>query len=175
MNKLLITIVCMLTFCFSFFSLSYAQSTYVLPYPSVMPGGIQYKIHTVWENLLKYWYFGSFGQFTYNLKESDKFLVEAKVLFEYKQYLLGTTALEKSNFYFVHVKPYLMKAEKEGKDISQKKVILHEASLKHIEVLTSLKTNVPDSFLWQPEKSPTTQLPLKKVIQDAIEEREIGL
>ncbi len=41
----------------------HAQSSYVLPYPSFMPGSIFYKIHRVGETMLKYWYFGNFGQF----------------------------------------------------------------------------------------------------------------
>lgn len=146
----------------------YADSTYVLPYPSVMPGGIGYKIYTVWENFLRYWYFGNFGQFNYDLKESDKFLVEAKTLFEYKQYLLGFAALEKSDADFLQVKPHLLAAGREGKNISEKRMLLHEAALKHIEVLTVLQTQVPETFLWQPEKSAATLLNLKRAIQQAI-------
>ena len=66
----------------------YAQSSYVLPYPSQMPGGLYYKIHLIYENVSKYWYFGDFGRFDYNLKQSDKYLVETKTLFEYKQILV---------------------------------------------------------------------------------------
>ena len=67
----------------------FAESQYVLPYPSAMPGSFLYKLNLVQEEILRYWYFGDFGQFKYNLGLSDKYLVEAKTLFEYKQYLLA--------------------------------------------------------------------------------------
>lgn len=146
----------------------FAQSSYVLPYPSSMPGSLFYKIHLIYESLSKYWYFGNFGQFAYNLKESDKYLVEAKTLFEYKQYLLGTKSLEKSDLYFINALPYLIKAKAEHKDISKEKILLGEDSLKQIEVLTELERDVPESFTWSPEKSKPTDLFLKKSIDKSI-------
>lgn len=150
----------------------FANSSYVLPYPSTMPGSSFYKIHVVFEKLLKYWYFGSFGQFEYNLKESDKYLVEAKTLFEYNQYLLGYKALQESDRYFQQVKPYLIAAQKEGKLIAEKQKLLQEATQKHIEVLEKIKNNVPKTFYWQPEKSNATQLDLWKVINRSEELRK---
>lgn len=175
MKKLIFSIFFIFIFIFSFIPQSFAQSSYVLPYPSVMPGGISYKIYNFWQNALKYWYFGNFGQFTYNLKESDRFLVQAKTLFEYKQYLLGFTALQQSNEYFIKINPYLVAAQNEGKDISQKQIILHEAALKHIEVLESLTTIVPKTFLWQPEKVKATNLNIEEVINQSIKIRQSDL
>src|SRR5690242_14133057 len=94
-------------FFFIFSQPSYALSSYVLPYPSTMPGGVSYKIHLVWEKIMQYWYFGDFGSYEYNLKQSDKYLVEAKTLFEYNQFLLGYNALQKSNDYFKNIEPFL--------------------------------------------------------------------
>ena len=150
----------------------FAQSSYVLPYPSAMPGNKFYKFHEILEFVSKYWYFGNFGQFTYNLNESDKYLVEAKTLFEYKQYLLGTKSLEKSNSYFVNTWPYLIKAKTENKDISKKQAILREDSLKQIEELMKLSKEVPETFTWSPEKSKPTDLFLKKSIDKSIKIRE---
>src|SRR5687768_12398331 len=82
-----------------------AQSDYVLPYPSSMPGSSLYKIRLIFEEINKYWYFGNISQFTYNLRQSDKYLIEAKTLFEYKQYFLAYQALEKSNHYFNKISP----------------------------------------------------------------------
>ncbi|MCL4418206.1 MAG: hypothetical protein M1365_16230 [Actinobacteria bacterium] len=93
-----------------------AQSSYVLPYPSAMPGSSSYKIHQLYESIIKYWYFGNLGQFKYNLKQSDKYLVEAKTLFEYNQYLLASKALTKSDYYFKNIEPYLLKAKNEIKN-----------------------------------------------------------
>ena len=146
----------------------FAQSSYVLPYPSSMPGSFSYKIHLIYENISKYWYFGDFGQFAYNLKMADKYLVEAKTLFEYKQYLLGYKALKKSDQYYVNVLPSLLIAEKNGKNILQKKVMFDEASQKHIEVLMLMRSSIPSIFTWEPEKSASTILNLKEALDMSI-------
>src|SRR3989344_6985672 len=88
----------------------FAQSDYVLPYPSQMPGNKFYTINQVIEKVSYFWYFGSFGQFKYNLKKADKYLVEAKTLFEYKQFLLGYQALKKSDGHFKETLPKLINA-----------------------------------------------------------------
>jgi hypothetical protein len=150
----------------------FAQSDYVLPYPSSMPGSVFYKIHLVYENISKYWYFGNFGQFDYNLKMSDKYLVEARALLEYKQYLLGYNALKKSDQYFTAALPNLLKAKNNGKDVSQKRIILNEASLKHVETLLKIESDVPVTFTWSPEKSASTILDFKKTIEISIRIRK---
>lgn len=146
----------------------YAESSYVLPYPSSMPGSFAYKFHLVYENFSKYWYFGEFGQFDYNLKMADKYLVEAKTLFEYKQYLLGYKALRKSDFYFPKILLSLIKAEKNNKNITQKRIILKKAALKHTETLQRMITDTPNTFNWQPEKSLPTILNLKKALNNSV-------
>lgn len=151
---------------------SFAQSSYVLPYPSFMPGSKFYQLQLLKDALLKYWYFGNFGQFRYNLKQSDKYLVEAKTLFEYKQYLLGYQALEKSNEHFVKLKPILANARNEGKNITEKEKTLHVGGLKHIEVLVALESSFPETYFWQPEKSLPTNLHLKSIIEKSIEIRK---
>lgn len=153
----------------------FAQSSYVLPYPSFMPGSPFYKINLVKEEILKYWHFGNFSHFKYNLKQSDKYLVEAKTLFEYKQYLLAVNALEKSDFHFSKTKPSLLNAKREGKNISQNRNILHEASLKHVEVLLKIEREIPETFVWQPEKKKPTTLYLSKEIREAIDIRKKNL
>lgn len=151
---------------------SLAVSDYVLPYPSSMPGSLLYKPHLLLETILKYWYFGTFGQFTYNLRQSDKYLVESKTLFEYQQYLLGFKSLQKSDSFFNQTLPYLQKAKAEGKDISQNRAILSSAAEKHIEVLTNLEKEVPEKFNWQPEKSAASELNLKSAINTSIKLRQ---
>ncbi len=163
---IIISLFCVLT------PLSYARSEYVLPYPSAMPGSIFYKLNLVKEKVMKYWYFGNFGQFFYNLKQSDKYLVEAKTLFEYNQYLLGYQALEKSNKFFLNTKQYLLNAQNQGKEISQNINILSQASLKHVEVLSDLQKRLPNSFVWTPEKDKATRLNLKEIIEDSIKLRQ---
>src|SRR3990167_6873899 len=105
MKRILLTLLC-----FAFIAPKiYAQSSYVLPYPGEMPGNKVYKLNLIKEKLEKYFYFGNFSQFNYNLKYADKYLVEAKTLFEYKQFLLGDSALKKSDSYFKNLKIILYK------------------------------------------------------------------
>jgi len=148
-----------------------AQSSYVLPYPSFMPGSIFYKLNLIKEEVLKYWYFGDFGQFTYNLKQSDKYLVEAKTLFDYKQYLLANTALQKSGKYFEKIYPNLLSAKKNGKKFAEKETMLREAAQKHTEDLTKLKSTVPSVFDWTPERESPTTLNLLESLDASIKLR----
>ena len=159
---------------FFIFSTNYvfAQSSYVLSYPSAMPGSIFYKFNLIKDEILKFWYFGDFGQFDYTLRESDKYLVEAKTLFDYKQYLLGHKALLSSDRYFIKIKPALKSASKNGKNISAKQNLLKAAAGKHIEELKKIKNAVPESFEWAPEKDKPTNLELWKSIDRAINVRE---
>ena len=103
---------------------------------------------------------------------ADKYLVETKTLFEYKQYLLGYKALKKSDQYFVNILPSLIRAKKNGKNISQKEVIFTEASKKHIEVLQGMIGSVPEVFIWEPEKSISTKLNLRIALDISIQLRE---
>lgn len=137
-----------------------AQADYVLPYPSAMPGSPFYRISLVKDDILKLWYFGDIGQFKYNLKMSDKYLVEAKTLFEYKQYLLATNALSNSNLYFKKINPKF--------NLS----IYNSAKEKHIEVLKKTKNDVPKNFLWRPEKEKETNLNLWEIIENSIAIRQ---
>lgn len=156
----------------SFTTKSFAASSYVLPYPGAMPGSSLYKPHLLLEKLLQYWYFGNLGQFTYNLKESDKYLVEAKTLFEYNQYLLGYKALLKSDDYFIKTLPDLNNAKLEGKNIEQNRLLLSSAANKHMEVLQKLENEVPKTFNWQPEKSFSSILNLESSLEQSIKIRE---
>lgn len=149
-----------------------AQSSYVLPYPSNMPGNMSYNIHLIYESISRFWHLGDFGQFSYSLKMSDKYLVEAKTLFEYKQYLLGYKALKKSDKYFTDILPNLIKAKKNGKSIFQKKSVLNQASKKHVEALNKMRVDTPNAFDWQPEKSAPTTLNLKQAIDESVRLRE---
>lgn len=169
----------LILFVFIFFlsssSYTFSVSEYVLPYPSSMPGGFLYKLHLVLEQINKYWYFGDFGQFRYNLNQSDKYLVEAKTLFEYKQYLLGYNALEKSDMYFSSAPLYLKNAQLHGKNISEKEEALGQAAKKHGEVLKKMKNTVPAQFTWVGEKAQPITLNLVGAINKSIHIRSSSL
>lgn len=150
----------------------FADSSYVLPYPSFMPGSKIYSTHSLIENIQKFWYFGNLSQFVYNLKESDKYLVEAKTLLEYKQYLLAQQSLEKSSTYFIAASTALNKAKLEGKNVSEKQALFIAASKKHQEVLSEVKKQIPQEFTWLTEKNESTPLMLWDAIDRAIEVRK---
>ena len=150
----------------------FAESSYVLPYPSYMPSSLFYGLHYRWEVISKYWYFGNLSQFVYNVKLSDKYLVEAKTLFEYKQYLFAHKALIKSDEYFDKAFLFLDKARKEGKNTVQKEVLFKEAAQKHIEVLEKIKQSVPETFIWMPEKEKETLLSIWEKLDKAVEIRK---
>lgn len=146
-------------------------SSYVLPYPGVMPGNKLYHIYEFTDNLKKYIAFGDFAQFSYNLSQADKYLVEAKVLFEYDQYLLALRALQKSDGYIVLAKESLHSAQKNNKDTSEKKRLYTLALVRHNEVLSSLLTILPQEFTWRDEKKLPVNLKIYENINRAIEMR----
>lgn len=151
---------------------TFAQSNYVLPYPSSMPGSTFYKIRLVFEEINKYWHFGNLAQFTYNLKQSDKYLVESKTLFEYKQYLLAYNSLEKSTDFFKKAEEYLLQAKKEEKEISEKETLFRGSAKKHIEVLQNLIKETPQEFLWDPETGEKSTLRIHELLKTSILLRE---
>ena len=150
----------------------FAESSYVLPYPSAMPGSFLYKLNLIQEEILKYWYFGDFGQFKYNLNQSDKYLVEAKTLFDYKQHLLAYQALQRSDNYFKKIEPNILAAKKNGKNTVDKEILLKEAAEKHKVELEKLKKNLPRTFEWRPEKQQPETLNLQDSLESSIRIRQ---
>lgn len=150
---------------------SYASTDYILPYPAAMPGNPLYKVSLISEKLKKYWYFGDYGSFKYNLAYADKYLVEAKTLFEYKQYLLAYNALQKSNTYFKDAGSSIISARSNKKSTSNIESIYKEASKKHREVLQKIQSEVPDTFLWTPENEKEQYLQIHKLIQSSMQTR----
>ena len=156
---LLITVPCLL---------SPVYASYVLPYPSFMPGNKLYKVSRAVDVLKKYWYFGSIAQVKYHMSLSDKYLVEAKTLFEYRQYLLGVDALKRSDNEFRQIPIHIQQGDREGKDMSVWKQMVAEASLVHTDILDKLILISPKEFQWSPEKDTPTTLPLHELLDQSI-------
>lgn len=136
-----------------------------------MPGNFLYQPRLILSKFSSLIHFGDFGKFNYNLSESDHYLVEAKTLFEYKQYLLGLRALEKSDYYFIKTAPNLESAKNNNKNISSRKEILKLGALKHIEIINRLKSDLPENFIWTPEKTESTVINFNKVLESSIKIR----
>jgi len=125
-----------------------AASSYVLPYPSAMPGNKTYVLHLVEEKILQYWYFGGFSSIRYNRELSDKYLVEAKILFEYQQFPLALTALHKSDIYFQKASEVYLKQSPEKNGIGAVRSLLHSQAEKHQEILQTLLDMTQKEFVW---------------------------
>lgn len=147
----------------------FANSEYVLPYPSFMPGNKIYILYNAYSLATKFLYFGDFGKFNYSLKLADRNLVESKTLFDYKQYMLAYKSLKRSDEYFKRAS-LIEKVNKNGKD--EKKRLFKSAARKHKEELIKIKEIVPEFILWSPEKEQPTKLELRKAIIESIKIRQ---
>lgn len=125
---------------------------YVLPYPSFMPGNKLYRMTRILDSLERWWYWGNIASFKYHLKLADKYLIEAKTLFAYKQYQLGVNALKRSDAQIPQVMKFLYSVQKDGKDVQKLKSTADDAMVAHILVLEKLSSELPETYRWAPEK-----------------------
>ena len=159
-------VICILLY--SFFIPQIVFAKYVLPYPSYMPGNKLYTISKVWETLESWWYWGAIGQTKYHMMLADKYLVEAKTLFEYKQYMLAINALQKSDEHILQVPKSIILGERQGKDMTQFSSLFTQEQDVHRVVLVALQTELPKTFIWTPEKAIPTTLDINGVLSRAI-------
>lgn len=157
----------LLSLIFHHSSVIYA-SDYVLPYPSYMPGNKLYAVSKIAESLKSWWYWGSIGQTKYHMMLADKYLVEAKTLFEYKQYVLAIKALQASNEHIAHVPKYIALGESRGVNMVHFKSLLTAEKDVHRAVLLKLKAELPKMFIWTPEKATPTTLDIEGLLSRAI-------
>lgn len=151
--------------------LSLVHAAYVLPYPSFMPGSSLYKISTLLDVAKRYWSFGNIAQLKYRMGLADKKLVEAKTLFEYKQYALAMNAIYESTAQVTLIPKYLGRATTQGIDMKEFNKTVCEQMNVHQEVLHMLRTSLPAAFVWQEEKKDAINLPIGQAIDAAIQTR----
>ena len=144
------------------------HASYMLPYPSYMPGNTLYRLSRVLDRVKVHWSFGSIAQAKTYMSLSDKYLVEAKTLFEYQQYLLGADALMRSNIAYEQIPIYIQQGRNERKDMSGVMDMLIAQNMVHKGVLSQMAQDVPKEFLWTPEKTSATKLPLFESITGAM-------
>jgi hypothetical protein len=123
------------------------------------------------DTLKNFWYWGNIAQTKYHLELADKYLVEAKTLMEYNQYLLGSDALLRSDREFKKLTNFIRRAKNEKKDISLLKKAVEGASGKHGEVLKLLSGILPDHFTWTPERDTPTELKLQDMVKNSMRTR----
>jgi len=168
MKKNIFVVIIFIHLSFIIGHLSLVHADYVLPYPSYMPGNKLYKVSRIIDQVKKFWYWGSIAGVKYHLGLSDKYLVEAKTLFEYKQYLLATDALRRSDTEYIEIPQFIVRAKVEGKDITLLEKTVKEAAQTHIQILDGFKQTVPAEFTWTPEKTTPTILPIGNLIETSI-------
>ncbi|MCR4264189.1 MAG: glycosyltransferase family 2 protein [Candidatus Roizmanbacteria bacterium] len=149
-----------------FASPSYA-SDYMLPYPSYMPGNKLYRIDDWWDRLQKYWYFGDMGGLKYHRTMADKYVIEAKTLFEYQQYKLAVNALQKSDQHFADAYVYLIDVKNEHKDDGEQGELLRQSSEKHTQLIDDLSESLPDKVTWQEEQKDAEDIRLDMIFTKA--------
>jgi len=133
-----------------------------------MPGNRLYFISRIIDQINRWWYFGSVAQTKYHLGLSDKYLVEAKTLYEYKQYLLGTDALRRSTKEFHEIPINIKRAQSEGKDMTLLIVKISESAEVHKTILMDMRVDNPETFQWTPEKEASTDLKIHDEINNGI-------
>lgn len=144
-----------------FFCADYSiAAEYVLPYPSYMPGNMLYTVSHWIDTVQKYWHFGDIAGLKYNRTMSDKYLIEAKTLFEYKQYKLAVSALQKSNEHFTDALVYLIDVNASGKDNGEQAAILRQSADQHNKVIAALDESLPDTIVWNEEQKESEELSL---------------
>ena len=148
------------------------RAEYVLPYPPVMPGNKMYRVGRIIDRLKQYWFFGNLAQLKYRRSLSDKYLVESKTLFEYKQYLLASDALVRSDSQVGYIKDLIHNAKNSGVDIADYSRTVKEQMSVHISVLERMKSLLPEEFVWRPEKVQSTNLQIGSMIDTSISLRK---
>jgi hypothetical protein len=154
-------------FCLFFALARPVAADYVLPYPSYMPGNKLYSISRVMDKVRLLWSFGDIAQLKANIALADKYFIEAKTLFEYKQYLLGTQALMRSNGRLAEIPQLLRQGAAHRKDMTlYAQAYTEDLKLQntHIDRLLEI---LPQEFLWAPEKADATNLPLGQLLRNA--------
>lgn len=121
-----------------------------------MPGNKLYRVSRFVDEVKRYWYWGNLSSYRYYLGQSDKALVEAKTLFEYRQYLLAVNALKRSNAALQHVPDSLKGAE------------FIEAMEEHKKVIGKLLGELPEEFIWRPEREKPQTLQIHEELSRAL-------
>lgn len=166
--------ICLIILVLAFVSVNkivYADE-YVLPYPSFMPENKFYKISRMLDSIERWWFWGNIASVKYHLKLADKYLVEAKTLFEYRQYQLGAGALRRSDAQIPQIHRSLQFAQQEGKDVQKLKSFAVSAMTAHIGILEKLSEELPENFQWTPEKQASITINLSQLFRDSIAVRE---
>jgi hypothetical protein len=170
--KKIVTLICILSAVVCLFGAQPAYAEYVLPYPSYMPGNTLYRVSRIIDTMKNYWYWGTIAQIKYHIGLSDKYLVEAKTLFEYMQYLLATDALQRSDTELSGLPALIERGIREGKDMSGQQSSLSDAMRVHGTTLESMKKQLPSEFQWTPEKTAATDLPIGSMLDTSISLRQ---
>jgi hypothetical protein len=162
----------LLVFIIFLFSVQSVWASYMLPYPSYLPGHRLYSLSRFYDRVMSYWYFGKIASVRYHLQLADKYLVESRTLFEYGQYLLALDALDRSDREFSKSLAVYLEAVSEGRDLAAVTGKLEGATDTHIRVILELVSRLPEEAVWSPEKANSQILALHERLSESQQIRE---
>jgi hypothetical protein len=99
---------------------------------------------------------------------SDKYFVESKILFEYKQYSLAVNALVRSNIELERLPRIFEAVIKEKKEIHRIFTETKEDMTVQIQLLQQMKEIFPIQYSWEPENQQASVLKIGEEIDNAI-------
>src|SRR3989344_9305688 len=156
MKKLLFILIIFFIFLFSA-ATSFAQETskentsvstpssvkpidYALPYPGLLPDSPLYVLKAIRDRIVEILISDPIKKANFELLAADKRLNEGVSLFNKgeKKYVLGETAISKSENYFEKGITEVERAKRQGMDTISTSQRFHLASLKHREIIKSL-------------------------------------
>jgi hypothetical protein len=133
-----------------------------------MPGNKLYVARQFLEQVQEFWYFGDMSKVKYHIKMADKYLVEAKTLFEYKQIKLGEVSLSISNDHFAKAVLYERDVAYEKKDKGEQEELLKNSGHKHSEIINLLMKDLPEKINWQEEKKDSETIWVHMILKQAL-------
>lgn len=160
------------TIFYLFFLTPRVYADYLLPYPGPMPGHKLYRLSRIIDRLKYKWYWGNLGRIKYHTLLSDKYLVEAKTLFEYKQYPLALDALLRSDEQAKQLPQYVEKLKNSIERLNLVTNTVKAMSSQHMIILSKLQAELPKEYLWTPEKQKESRLELYQLLQTSLNIRE---
>jgi hypothetical protein len=137
---------------------------YNLPVKPILPGHPLYRISRNLDRVRSWFLWGDIAKATYRLTLADKYLAEAKTLFELKQFPFAVDALERSNLEFERIPGFLENDVRDGRDIGAMRDKVKASSRAHVTILDALEPMVPEVYVWTEDDGEPIQLEIREQI-----------
>jgi hypothetical protein len=114
------------------------NSQYTLPYPGILPDNPLYFLKALRDNVINIFITDPLKKADYDLLMADKRLVAADKLLDKGNVDLAITTLSKSGNYFYLAIQQAANAKRQGEDSGDILSKLHDASLKHQQIISKM-------------------------------------